>query len=343
MVILLWLAIAVAPALFARAKTDVLVMRNGDRITCEIRSLERGQLKISTSYTTGTIPVDWSQVERIESKHYFRVEMKDGRRYTGTIKKEPTSKETKNSFVIIEGGEEERAAKADVVELGQLEKSWLSNIDGRISGGFDFTKSNSRASYVLNAGLDYKTPRRAFQTRLLSTITAQDRNTTTETHNLDFSFYSGWKNNWFTGALAGFTRSDELNLNLRTTVGGGVGRFLVHSHRTQFRVLGGMVFTRELFREDRGGVPSQNSAEGLVDVNFGIFRFDSTELTAYIRVFPSFSRAGRVRSIFGVDFKLDLIGDLYWNMSLWDSYDSAPPLNTSGSDRTVSTTIGWSF
>lgn len=343
MIILVWLALAAAPALFARSKTDVLVMKNGDRITCEIRSLDRGQLKIKTDYTTGTIPVDWTKVERIESSHYFRVEMKDGRRYTGAIKREPTSEETKKSFVIIEGGQEERAAKANVVVLDQLEKSRWSNFKGRISGGFDLTKSNNRVSYVLNGGLDYKTPKRVFQSRLSSTITAQEGTENTETHNMDFSFYSSWKRNWFTGGLAGFTRSNELNLDLRSTLGGGIGRFFIHTNRTQFRVLGGSVFTREDFMDERNGVPAQNSMEGLVDVNFGLFRFDSTEITAYIQLFPSFTQRGRVRAITGVDFKLDLIGDLYWNMSFWNSFDNQPQQGTSGTDRTLSTTIGWSF
>ena len=40
---------------------------------------------------------------------------------------------------------------------------------------------------------------------------------------------------------------------------------------------------------------------------------------------------------------LDLIGDLYWNVSLYGNFDNKPPVNVSGSDYGVNTTIGWSF
>ena len=39
----------------ARTKTDVVVMKNGDRYTCEIVSLSQGQLKVKTVNTTGAV------------------------------------------------------------------------------------------------------------------------------------------------------------------------------------------------------------------------------------------------------------------------------------------------
>ena len=69
------LAVAsLSPTVVARPKTDVLVMKNGDRITCEIQTLQRGQLEITTDYTRGIIMVDWSKVQLIESPTRFQVE-----------------------------------------------------------------------------------------------------------------------------------------------------------------------------------------------------------------------------------------------------------------------------
>ena len=49
-------------------KTDVLYMNNGDRLTCEIKSLDAGALYIGLDYVDGTITVNWSKVRRLESK-----------------------------------------------------------------------------------------------------------------------------------------------------------------------------------------------------------------------------------------------------------------------------------
>ncbi len=65
----------------ARDKIDVIVMKNGDRITCEIKRLEKGQLSIKTDYTIGTILVDWKEVTRVESQQRFQVEDEAGELY----------------------------------------------------------------------------------------------------------------------------------------------------------------------------------------------------------------------------------------------------------------------
>ena len=42
-----------------RLKTDVVYMKNGDKITCEIRSLKQGQLTIKQDYANSTVVLDW--------------------------------------------------------------------------------------------------------------------------------------------------------------------------------------------------------------------------------------------------------------------------------------------
>ena len=57
-------------------------MNNSDRITCEIKGLHSNTLYISVDYFLGTISVDWSKVDHIESKQLFLVRTQDGTVYT---------------------------------------------------------------------------------------------------------------------------------------------------------------------------------------------------------------------------------------------------------------------
>ncbi len=41
-----------------RSKKDVVFLKNGDRLTCEIKSLQEGQLSVKTDYASGTIALD---------------------------------------------------------------------------------------------------------------------------------------------------------------------------------------------------------------------------------------------------------------------------------------------
>ena len=77
--------LVLATPLFARDKSDVLIMNNGDHLTCEIKGLSAGILYVSLDYIQGTGSVDWSKVRRLESKQLFVVKTQDGSVYTGTL------------------------------------------------------------------------------------------------------------------------------------------------------------------------------------------------------------------------------------------------------------------
>jgi len=83
--ILLCAAILAANPLFAREKTDVIVMKNGDRITCEVKVLLSDTLYISVDYILGTLSVDWARVDHLESHQLFLVKTQDGTVYTGAL------------------------------------------------------------------------------------------------------------------------------------------------------------------------------------------------------------------------------------------------------------------
>ena len=87
-IILIWILLSASP-LFARENTDVIIMRNGDHITCEIKALSAGVLSIKLSYVQGTIGVQWSQVARLQSDQVSLVRTEEGRVYTGKLSASP--------------------------------------------------------------------------------------------------------------------------------------------------------------------------------------------------------------------------------------------------------------
>src|SRR5215471_12573041 len=70
--------LASAASTMAGDKTDVVVMKNGDRFTCEIKGLSSGALNISLAYALGTISVEWSQVVHLESRRAFILKSENG-------------------------------------------------------------------------------------------------------------------------------------------------------------------------------------------------------------------------------------------------------------------------
>lgn len=115
----------------ARPKKDVIVMKNGDRITCEIKNLEKGQLSIKTDYTTGTILVDWEQVDHIETPQRFQIETQDGTRYEGALKSDDTVPEdVLQDLKIYEEDSEQMVSRQEVVGIRQLDRGFWERLDG---------------------------------------------------------------------------------------------------------------------------------------------------------------------------------------------------------------------
>ena len=77
----------------AAQRTDVLILKNGDHITGEIKKLQRGLLEFKTDHL-GTLEVEWPAVARLTSGTDFEVRLDDGRRFYGTLAPDAAEAET---------------------------------------------------------------------------------------------------------------------------------------------------------------------------------------------------------------------------------------------------------
>jgi hypothetical protein len=69
----------------SRTKTDIVYMLNGDKITGEIQSLEKGQLSIKPNYACSSFVTDWDKVDHLESSQMFIVADPTGTLYAGEL------------------------------------------------------------------------------------------------------------------------------------------------------------------------------------------------------------------------------------------------------------------
>lgn len=81
------LLLAVVQPSLAKRKDDVVVMKNGDRFTGEIKGLQHGELSLKADYMKESVRLDWNRVERLESQDKFIVALADGHRYAGRIER----------------------------------------------------------------------------------------------------------------------------------------------------------------------------------------------------------------------------------------------------------------
>jgi len=59
--------------------------------------------------------------------------------------------------------------------------------------------------------------------------------------------------------------------------------------------------------------------------------------------FYALTGGARTRLEIDTSFKSDIVGDLYWSINLFESYNSGPPAGQKNNDFGISASVGWSF
>jgi hypothetical protein len=121
-----------------RDNTDVVVLKNGDRVTGEIEQLEYGLVRLSTD-DMGTINIEWGAIASIDSKYVFDVQVVGGLRHSGLI----GTSDDGSELVIRDEGSGRSVAVADVVRIG-LEPGFWQRLSGSMSK-FELHESTASA------------------------------------------------------------------------------------------------------------------------------------------------------------------------------------------------------
>lgn len=327
----------------AAPKTDVIILKNGDRITGEIKGLERGILRLSTD-AAGTLSIEWPEVARIETKQYLEVEQLDGDRSYGHASRpaEPGS--------VVLGTDDDASvtpqaplALDDIVRITPLsEGRWIDHIDGHASIGLSAASANDNRQVTLSGDMTYRAPERSWTVTYEGARTESANNPVSDRQDVDGIYRWLRPERWFWAATAGFTSNDELDLNLRSLAGVGRGRYWVQDANRAFGTIGGLVFTREHY-DGRG---RQESFEALLQFQYEYFRFQDPEvdLSLELNLFPSLTVSGRLRSELTAKARYELVKDLYFELSYIRSQDNKPVSEDAAqNDWSLNSSLGYKF
>ena len=320
----------------AADKVDVVHFKNGDRITCEIKKLDRGLLEVSTD-PAGKLSIHWGEVASLESPRQFEVEVQSGNRSYGTLATSPAD----SMIVTFMDGSSSTLSMLDVVRLAPIGASVWSRIDGSIDSGFSFTQANTETHLTLNASASYRGPRNQLTATLSSQLTTREDVDRQLRNTLTVSGIRSQSNRWFRMAFGQFQQNDELALDLRTVAGGGIGRDLAHTNHRLWSLFAGAVYTHEQF----SGEEPDNSAEaaGGAVLDFFTPGHETFDITNNIITYTNISGRSRFRLELQSSWSQEFLSDFYWSFNGFDSYDSSPPDENKSNDFGVSITIGWKF
>jgi putative salt-induced outer membrane protein YdiY len=328
-------------AALAKNIDDVVVLKNGDRLTGEIKGLQRGELRIKADYMAEAVRLDWAKVERLESKSTFMIWLVDGKLVTDIMRLLPTNSNEVANFVIGNANEF-RVPQLDVIRIAPADRQFWRQLEGSIDFGFSFTSGNDQYQTQLAATTTYRTGDHSFTASVDSVFSGQTEGTSLARNQFNFDYRKQLTPRWYIGGLFDLLRSDQQSLKLRTSVGALVGRNLKQTEHTRLSVFGGIAGTREHYSESLGK-PKSTNADAIVGADFFTFRFNSTDIRSRLSLFPSLTTPGRTRLQVTSDLRIKIVKDLWWGFHVYENFDSKPPVRADKNDLGVSTSLGWKF
>jgi len=322
----------VASEALAQPKVDQVVLRNGDRLTCEIERLLRGQLTAKTD-DLSTVSIQWEKIASVTSPAEYEVELASGARQFGSL--------SSPSPGLLKVGAEAPVPMVDVITLAPVKGNFWKRLDGSLQAGASYTEASNRTQFTLDADVTARTKltvtRLSFQSLVATENDVDPENRQTLSMEVDRDV----SRTWYVSLLEQATRNEQLALDYRSATGGLAGHWIVRSHVTLFSVFAGAAYTREKYASE---APA-NRAEGLLGSRWDFFTFGdrATNISVTTLVFIDLRNGDRLRAEADASIRHKIVKDLQWAVSLFESFNSSPPEGEQKNDFGATLSVGWTF
>lgn len=322
---------------YAGAKTDIIILKNGDRVTGEIKKLEAGLLELKTD-TMGTVYIEWRFISELFSDKTHSVEDTSGNRWLGRLQKPEEGDDIEiDTFmgpIDLEASE--------IVAVWPVAATFLDKMDLNVAVGFDYASSTDITNFNLSVDFKHRSDKRISEASLRSDITRQNVADDQNRQELNFSQQYLRPNQKFRSWIVGLDSNDALGIDLRVYGGGTAGKYFVKTNNKLFYIAGGLLATEENPTEGS----SQTNLEGVGSVRYRYWRFADPERSfdTTLSVYPSLTDFGRVRADMRSTFRLEFFKDLFWSMEFYANYDNQPlSEDAEKADYGIVTGLGWSY
>lgn len=319
------------------AQTDSLVLKNGNIIVGEIKSMDKGVLTIETNYSDKDFAIEWSGVKEIYTKSIFLITLSDGRRMNGSVQSIEAG--TKVSIVSTTG-EKIESSITDIVFLKGVKSNFWSRFSANIDVGLSVTKANNLTQLSANTRAGYLADKWQAEAYYNMLNSSQDSVETTKRIDGGLSYKYFLQRDWYLATSLNFLSNTEQALRLRTTGKLGGGKFLTHTNRQYWAAGAGLSFNNESFSN---GDPKRNSLEAYGGSELNLFDIGDLNLLSSFYAYPSLTESGRWRTDFKFDAKYDLPLDFYIKLNLTWNYDNRPAIAGNQHDYVLAFSFGWEW
>jgi putative salt-induced outer membrane protein YdiY len=317
----------------ATVLADEVFLKNGNHLSGRIVSMGEGKLVLETEFA-GRLTIDWAHVERLSGNAPLTVVLADG----STLRGIPEPGEAPGRLTL---GSAPGPVELQLVTAINPQEEPPVKFSGRINVGLNKASGNTDKE---SGHLDAEVSARTINHRLTvggAYNRASDNNRKSEDNASGYSHYDYFLTKKLYLYLNGTAEMDKFrDINLRTTVGPGVGYQFFEGELMNFSLEAGPSYVRT----DYDQADDSDSASGRWSVKFDRFFFE--KLVQYYFTNEGFISASDTSDVFmftRTGLRFPIRGGLFFNAGFeWD-WDNTPAEGTDKSDYRYILSIGYGF
>ena len=355
---------------WSHAKTDVITVSNGDRITGAMTEMTSGKLSVSTSYA-GTISVKWREVSQIDSRYVYEVRLDDGERIYGRF----AASDIPAQLTFRSGGKDRQLDIDDVVEVRSIEDNLADKLDLQLSSTINADPRSRQLTLQANGSYDVRGGRTRFFARVNDNKTiageGDERSETTSNSSQFELTREFWRERGtaqsFRVLKAVYSTNDDLGIAHRGSIGFGLGRYLINNLGHEMTVSAGIQGVQERRKsceESSFDAPPTrenpipvlgdtnletcNDTELFFNVSWHLYSFQDLDMDISLigNAYPSLSDWERVRGDMNIQVSWELFDSFYWTVVAGTELDTAgdrDDIELSKSDYNLTTGVTWKY
>ncbi len=317
---------------FSLANAAEFQLVDGSIVMGTIVRLENGEdLVVDTEHMGDEVVVNWQSVVRIQSTKIVDVELFDGRRFVGVLHRD-------NTDIRLEGLATVRLSANDVFHIEQYKETVWEGISADTNLGMNIVRGNSEVTQLsIGAGVGYDDE--SFEISLRGTTIineqtdAEDTRRSTLTGSYTHKYSDGWR---AIGSLQ-VEADEQQELDRRTLLSGGFGKRIFNQREHRLELFAGIAVNSERF----SGLAQNETLEGLLETRYRMRSFADVDAT--LLILPNLEEDDRDRVQFDASISFGLYENFDFKITLYDRYDSQPPVGNDKNDSGLTLGLSWSY
>lgn len=315
---------------------DTLRLKNNDILVGRVESYDVGVLVFKTSYSDKDFQIEFDKITEIYIHKKCIVTLTKSRRRFGLVRT------VKPGIVTIETNKDlvETFKISEIIAFQEVSEDRRKRFSGSIDIGYDFTKAQNKRQTSVNGTFAYVGELWVTNSSVNVLDSKQDSVADIKRIDAKADLRRLISKTWYLIGELTFLSNTEQALNGRFTPNIGGGKLLVSTPKLYLGLSTGIAFNFETYVD-----PSldKQSTETFLNASLNMYNFEDISLVTELKISPTISTLGRIRTDYNLTLKYDLPYDFYIKTSFTLNYDNEPAIEGNQYDYIFSSGFGWEF